>query len=220
MQRTADFDDAISDTSLPEAVGVVDDATALDAAVDVLDTHTTAGDTPIGGFLRTREVPSSRLFGRHDDLHVGERERQEPQILEQAAACGQGIRGGIRDPLIMRATGIGVTQKEDRECGVDQQHVFDRVAFFLAAITARLLIRILPTLDTSFRPIVAKRGEGVAGVGAAAGGSTGGDGSSGGTTRAAASASVTAIRWANAGKDRLGASPRVHSVVWSTTSRT
>ena len=40
-------------------------------------------------------------------------------------------------PLI--AIGIGLTQKEDRECGVDQQHIFDRMEVFLAAITARLL---------------------------------------------------------------------------------
>jgi len=98
--------------------------------------------------------------------------------------------------------------------------MFHGMAFFLATITARLLKRILGTLDTSFRAIVAERGEQVAGVGAAAGGATRGDGSSGGTTRAVASASVTPIRWANACKDRLGASPRVRSVACNTTRST
>src|SRR6266508_5253875 len=37
MQRTADFHHKIADARLPEAAGVVDDATAFDAAVDVLD---------------------------------------------------------------------------------------------------------------------------------------------------------------------------------------
>ena len=58
-----------------------------------------------------------------------------------------------------------------------------------------------------FRPIVAERG-GVAGVGAATGGSTGDDSSADGNkSRAAASASVTPRRWANARKDRLGHPP-------------
>jgi hypothetical protein len=42
MQRTANLHHQIADARLPEAAGVVDDTTALDAAVDVLDTHATA----------------------------------------------------------------------------------------------------------------------------------------------------------------------------------
>jgi hypothetical protein len=37
MQRTADLHYQITDACLPETAGVVDDATALDATVDVLD---------------------------------------------------------------------------------------------------------------------------------------------------------------------------------------
>jgi hypothetical protein len=74
MQRTANFHYQIADARLPEAVGVVDDTTALDAAVDVLDTHATARDTPIGGFLCPCESPAPRLLGGHDDLNVVERE--------------------------------------------------------------------------------------------------------------------------------------------------
>jgi hypothetical protein len=118
------------------------------------------------------------------------------------------------------AAGIGLTQKEDRECGVDQQHVFHGVAFFLAALTARLLSRILGALDASFRPIVAKRGK----VGAEAGAATGGSDVVGspavGTTMAAASASAIPRRCANAVKDRLGASPSARRVVRRTTKRT
>ena len=57
MQRAANFHDPIADTRLPEAARIVDDAAARDAAVDVLDAHTTAGDPPIRGFLRARELP-------------------------------------------------------------------------------------------------------------------------------------------------------------------
>ena len=52
MQRTADFHDQISDTRLPQAADVMDDAAALDAAVDVLDAHAPTGDAPIRGLLR------------------------------------------------------------------------------------------------------------------------------------------------------------------------
>jgi hypothetical protein len=71
----------------------------------------------------------------------------------------------------MGATSVGVTEKEDRERRVDQQHVFHRVTLLLAAITVRLLSRILGAPDTSFSSIVANRGE--AGAGVAAGRSAG-----------------------------------------------
>jgi hypothetical protein len=98
----------------------------------------------------------------------------------------------IGNPLIVGAASIGLAQHEDRERGVDQPHVFDRVARFLAAITARLRSRILGALDAPFGPIVVKRGEAGA--------------------RAAASASATPRRLANSVKDRVGASPRARSV--------
>ena len=220
MQRTADFHDQIADADLPEAIGVMDDAAALDATVDVLDPDPATGDAPIGPFLGAREGPTPWLLGGHDDLDVVECEGQEAEILEQPAPRGQGVRGGIGNALIVGAASVSVTEKEDRERRVDQQHVFQRVTLFLAAIIALLLSRILGALDAPFGPIVAKRGEGAAGVGATAGRRAGGTGSAVGTTRAAASASVTPIRWANACKDRLGVSPKARSVACSTPNRT
>jgi hypothetical protein len=216
MQRTADLHDQIADTGFPEAVGVVDDATTLDAAVDMLDAHTPAGDAPISGFLPPCEGPAPRLLRRHAHLDLVERECQEAQIVEQPAPRGQRVRGCLGHPLIAGAAGIGVTQKENHDRGIDQQYVFYRVACFLATITARLLNRILGAPDAPFGPIVAKRGE----VGAAAGGSTVVGGPSVGTTRAAASASATPRRIASSVKDRVGASPRVRSVARRTTKRT
>ena len=220
MQRTTDFHDEITDARLPEAADVVDDAAALDAAVDVLDAHTSAGDAPIRGFLRAREGPAPWLARRHDDLHLVERERQEAEILEQPTARGQGVRGGIGNPLIVGTARVGLTQKEDHERGVDQEHVFDRVVLFLAAIIARLLSRILGTLDAAFSPIVPKRGEADTGADAAAGGSDALGGSSVGLTTAAASASVTPRRLASSVTDRVGASPSARSVAHRTTRST
>jgi hypothetical protein len=218
MQRTADVHDEIADSRLPQAAGVLDDATALHTAVHVLNAYTPAGHAPIGGFLCTCEGTPPRLLGWYDDLDLRERKRQKAQILEQPAACGQGVRGGIGNALIMGAPGIGLTETDNRARGVDQQHVLHRMAFVLAAITAPLLSRILGAHEAPFRPIVPNRGE--AGAGAAAGASAGDEGPAVGMTRAAALASATPRRWANSCTDRLGASPRARSVARTTTKRT
>jgi hypothetical protein len=219
MQRTADFHDQVADPRLAQATASVDDAAALDAAVDVLDAHASAGDAPILRVLGPRELSSSRLPGWHDDFHLRERKRQKAQVLEQPTPCRHGVRGRIRDPLVVGAAGIGRTQEEDRERRIDQEHVFDGVAPFLAAITARLLSRILGALDAAFGPIVAERGEAAAGTGSVDGSNVG-DGSSVGATMAAASASATPRRWANAVNDRVGASPSVRNVARRITKRT
>jgi len=75
----------------------------------------------------------------------------------------------------MDTAAVGVAQKEDREQGIDQQDIFDRVVFFLAAITLFLFSRVLGADNPSFRPVMGKRGEAGAAAGAAA---TGADASS------------------------------------------
>jgi hypothetical protein len=188
MPGTADFHDRLSDPRLPEAADVLDDAAALDEAVDRLNAHAPTSDALIRRLLGPRE-----------------RERQEAQILEQPAPCRQGIGGGIRHALIVGTARIGLTQEENREPGIDQEQVVDRVARFLAAITARLLSGILGALEAPFGPLVAERGE--AGPAAGAGARATGDDASVGPTTAAASDSTTPRRWANAVNDRVGASP-------------
>ena len=68
----------------------------------------------------------------------------------------------------MDAAAIGVAEKEDDEQGIDQQDVFYRVVFFLAAITLRLFSRVLGADDAPFGPVMGKRGEPGAATGAAA----------------------------------------------------
>jgi hypothetical protein len=220
MQRTADFHDQIADARLPKTVRVVDDATALHAAVDVLDAHATARNTPVRSFLRGCEFPAPRFLGRHDHLDVRPRTRQEPKILEQAAARGQGVKRSIRQSLIVDAAGIGLTEQENGQPSGNEQDVFYRVALFLAALIARLLSRILGTSDAPFAAILPTRGERGGGPGPPPGRPAGSGGSSVGPTRAAASASALARRVANSAKDRRGASPSVRSVTCRTANRT
>jgi hypothetical protein len=56
----------------------------------------------------------------------------------------------------MDATTIGVAEEKDDEQGIDQQDIFDRVIFFLAAITVRLCNRVLGADDAPFRPVMGK----------------------------------------------------------------
>ena len=116
----------------------------------------------------------------------------------------------------MDAAAIGVAQKEDKEQGVDQQDIFDRMVFFLAAITVGLFSRVLGADNASFRPVMGKRGD----AGATAGTTTGGGSSASGVTTVAASASETPRRWARVVRERAGASPRVRSAASSAGKRT
>jgi hypothetical protein len=90
MQRTTDFHNEIAESRLPQAVGVMDDVTALHTAVHVLNAYMPAGNAPIGGFLCTGEGSPPRLLGWYDDLDLGERKSQKAHILEQPAAGGEG----------------------------------------------------------------------------------------------------------------------------------
>ena len=54
---------------------------------------------------------------------------------------------------------MGRTQKEDRERGVDEEDIFHRVIFFLAAITRFLFGRVLGADDAAFGPVMGKRGD-------------------------------------------------------------
>ena len=99
-------------------------ATALDTAIHMLDAQPTVGERLIRRLLLQRQLLAAWLLGRHEDLHLGERKREEAQILQEPASSGQGIGCGIGNRLIMDAAAVGVAQKEDREGGIDQQDIF------------------------------------------------------------------------------------------------
>src|SRR6266436_5272158 len=113
----------------------------------------------------------------------------------------------------MGAAAIGITEKEDDEQGIHEQDVFDRVVFFLAAITVGLFSRVLGADDAPFRPVMGKRGESDAAT-------TGAGSSASEPTMETASASATPSRCARATRERVGASPRVRSAASSTGKRT
>ncbi len=68
MQGTTEFHHQIADALLPQADPVFDDAAAL-------------GERLIRRLLLQRQFLAAWCLGRHADLHLGQRERQEAQLL-------------------------------------------------------------------------------------------------------------------------------------------
>jgi len=204
VQGTAEFHHQITDPLLPQTDPVLHDATTLHTAVDMLDPQPPLMERLVGQVLLQSQLRTAGLLRRHEDLHLGERERQEAQILQQPTPGRERVGGGLRDAQIMGAAAVGVAQKEDREEGVDQQDIFDRMVLFLATITLRLFRRGLGADDAPLGAVMGKRGD--AGAGARGAGS-----SSRGATTVAASVSETPSHCARAVRERAGASPRARS---------
>ncbi len=125
--------------------------------------------------------------------------------------------GGLRNAQIMHTAPVGGTKKEDREEGMHEQDIFDRVILFLPALTLRLFRRVLGADDAPFGPVMGTRGDTGTTAGAAARGVTS---SPSGATTGAASASATPSRWARAVRARAGAPPRVCKAASSAGKRT
>jgi hypothetical protein len=132
---------------------------------------------------------------------VGQRERQEAEILQQPTPSWEWGGGSLRDAQIMGTAAMGVAEKEDDEERIDEQDIFDRVIAFLAALTVRLFRRVLGADDPPLGPVMGKRGAAGAPTMEAAS-------SSSAPTTVAASAAETPSRCARAVSERAGASPR------------
>jgi hypothetical protein len=167
--------------------------------------------------LRQCELLAPWLLGRHEDLDLRQRKRQEAEILQQSAPRGQGRGGRVSNALVMAAAAGGVAEEEDDEQGIDSQDIFDRMVLLLPTITLRLCSRVLGADDAPFGAVMGTRGDAGA---TAAPATTGGGSSSSGVTPVAASASETPRRGARAVRERAGASPRARSAASSAGKRT
>ena len=81
MQGTAQFHHESADAALPQPNPTFDDAAALDTTVDMLDPQPTLVQCLVRPLLLPREILAARFLGRHEDLDLGQRKRQEAQIL-------------------------------------------------------------------------------------------------------------------------------------------
>lgn len=76
--------------------------------------------------LLRREFLVAGLLGRHEDLDLGQRERQEAEVLSQPAPGRQRVRGSLGNTRIVRTAAVGVAEKEEDQQGSDQQDIFYR----------------------------------------------------------------------------------------------
>jgi hypothetical protein len=81
MQGTTDFHHEIADALLSQANPVFDEATTLDAAVDMLDPQPPVMQSLIRQLLLQRQLLAPWFLRWHEDLHLRKREGQEAQIL-------------------------------------------------------------------------------------------------------------------------------------------
>jgi len=142
----------------------------------------------IGPLLLPCQFLAAGFLGRHEDVHLGERQHQEAQILQQPAPRGQGIRRRVGNAFLMDAAATGVTEKEDHEQRMHQQDIFDGMVLFLAALTRGLFKRVLGADEAPLRPVMGTRGDAGTTAGATARGARS---SSNGVTTVATSASET-----------------------------
>jgi hypothetical protein len=90
VQGTTEFPHQITDPLLPQAEPVLHDATALDTAVDMLDVQPPLVERLVRPLVLPRQLLAAGFLRRHEDRHLRERERQEPQILQEPASRWQG----------------------------------------------------------------------------------------------------------------------------------
>src|SRR5215470_4201871 len=219
VQGTAEFHHQITDARFPQPDAVLHDTTPLDAAIDMLNAEPPLVEFLVGQVLLQGQLPTAGFLRRHEDLHLGECEGQEAQILQQPTPGRERGGGGLRDAQIMGTAAVGLAQKEDEKQGIDQQDIFHRVVFFLPAITIRLCRGVLGADDAPFGAVMGKRGDGGPATGAAGMWATSGRASASDTSTAAASASETPSRCARAVRERAGASPRARSAANSVGKR-
>jgi hypothetical protein len=86
-----------------------------------------------------------------------QRARQEVRLLQQSALGRSGVGRRVGNALLMDAASTGGTAKEEREQGIDEQDIFDRMVLCRAALTRGLFTRIVGADDPLFRPVMGTR---------------------------------------------------------------
>ena len=81
VQGTTEFHHESAAPLLPQTDPVFDDATALHTAVDMFDAPPALGERLLRRLLLPRQLLAAGFLGRHEDLDLGERKREEAQIL-------------------------------------------------------------------------------------------------------------------------------------------
>jgi hypothetical protein len=160
MQATTCFHHDIAKAILQEADFVFHDSVAFHSTNRVFNPNSDGGNSTIGRLLRRGEFPSRGCFLGLDNRDARQEKSLEAFILIQATPGWQGIACQLGNALIRGFPFPGIAQETHVTGLVDQEEVFERVAFLLTTVILLLLLRVLRTLDGSFGPIMKKREEG------------------------------------------------------------
>ncbi len=212
MQGTADVHPHVAHPLFPHPDGLFAHAAAFDTALDMFDAHPSPRYLAIARFLLRCQLLPARLLRRLEDVHALQGEGLKTRVLQQVTPRRQRIRCRVGDALVVDASRMGLTQKQDAQRGVDQQEVFQHVALFLAALARLLWSWILGARDGALGAVMTKRGA-AAGVSSDSEDTNSEDASDRGGTS-------TPSRWRKASTVRQGASPKVRRVLRTTGSNT
>lgn len=210
MQGTADFHHHVTYPLFPHPDGLFEHAAALDTAIDLFAAHPSPRDLAMARFLLRCQLLPARFLRRLEDVHTLQGEGLKTRVLQQGTPSRQRRRCRVGDALVVDASRMGLTQKQDAPRGVDQQEVFQPVALFLAARARLLWSGSLGARDGALGAVRTKRGA-AAGVSSDSEDANAEDASDRGGTS-------TPSRWRKASPVRQGASPKVRSVLRHTGS--
>lgn len=133
-----------------EATDVFEEAAAFETAVNVFDGDPRARERLSGRLFQSGSLAPSGFLDGHVNGEALQREGEKTEILKSVTAVGERRGSRVCNGLLMDRAGRGLAQKRDRELPIHSHHMLHRVALFLAARLACLLIRIFGGLDASW----------------------------------------------------------------------
>jgi hypothetical protein len=158
VQPGGDGHQHVADGVLPVAEFVLDNAAALHAPNRVLNAHFLAGNPAIFFLVFRCKLATTRFLCRLLDRYIVYRETLKAHILIQHTACRQRLLFVIDKRFVVPLPRIGCTHKPDHTRLINQEDILNRMAFLLTTIIFVLFIRIYGSLDSTFCPILIKKG--------------------------------------------------------------
>lgn len=157
VQATAGFHHLIADMFPPESEFVFDDPTTFHAAHHMLNPYADAGQPPVLRFLIGRQGATAWLFRRLRDRNPGDGKALKAQVLIQDRVRGEAIVFLVGHRFIVPRSFIGRAEKVNAAVVGNQQQIFERMLFFLAAVVDPLLVGVGWPIDWTFRAIMQKK---------------------------------------------------------------
>jgi hypothetical protein len=158
-QPTTRVHHGITHAILQEADVVLHNPVALHPAHGVCQTDSDGGKTTIGGLLRRRAFPATRVLLRVDTRAVGQDESLEAHLLREIPAGGHARALPLSPDCIVGLPVIGSPQAANLTGVIQHQEGVDRLACLVAAGVCLVVCWIGRAVDRSLRPLMPPRGD-------------------------------------------------------------